>query len=83
MKKHWDRSLSDTEILKYTNLRKFLTQWVISLENETMREKQVSGSKSTNSKSNLKDKKSREWKELSVITSLRMLNARCARKATH
>jgi len=45
----------------------------------------TSGSGSTNSRNNFKSNKSRGRKELSMnatLTSLRMLNARCARKTT-
>jgi hypothetical protein len=50
-KRHWEKSHS--EISTYIDLRKYLTKWIISLENETVREEQTSGLKSTigNSKS--------------------------------
>jgi len=65
-KRHWERSLSDTEIPKYADLRKFLTQWVISLENKKVQMEQTSRFKSTNSKNNFKGNKSRGRKELSM-----------------
>jgi len=56
MKKRRDIEKDRFLIRRFLNadLRKFLTQWVISLENETIQVKQTSRSKSTNSKSNLK-----------------------------
>jgi len=82
-KRHWERSLSDTEIPKYANLRKFLTQWVISLENEAVRMKRTSGSGSINSRNNCKDNKSRGWKELSLNATNIIKDIRSSRKATH
>jgi len=35
-KKHWEKTRSNTEIPKYKDLRKFLIQWLISLETETV-----------------------------------------------
>jgi len=77
-KRHWERSLSHTEIPKYEDLRKFLTHWVISLENETVRVEQTSGSRATNSKSKLKGNKSRERKELSVNATNITKDVRCS-----
>jgi len=65
-KRHWERSLADTEIPKYQDLRKFLTNWIISFENDAMREKHISESRSTNSKNNPKGKKVGGRRELSV-----------------
>jgi len=69
-KRHWERSLIESQVDSqnptYADLRNFLTRWIIFLENETVRAKQTSGSKSTNSKSNFKGNKSRRRKELSV-----------------
>jgi len=70
-------TLSNTEIFKYEDLRKFLIQWLISLENETVRVQKASGSKSTNSKSNFKDNKSRGRKELSVNATNIIKDVKC------
>jgi len=61
-KRHWERSLSDSEIPTYEDLKKFLTRWVISLENE----EQSSRAKSITN--NPKDKKSGRQKERSMNT---------------
>jgi len=67
-------------VLRFSSmdLRKFLTQWVISLENETIRTEQTSGYKSTNSKNNFKGNKSRGRKELSVYTTNITKDVRCS-----
>jgi len=54
-KQHWARVRSNTKIPKYEDLKTFLTQWMSSLETETVRTRKASGSKSINSKSNSKD----------------------------
>jgi len=77
-KRRWGRSLCDTEIPKYQDLRKFLTNWIISLENDAMREKHISKSKSTNSKSNPNGKKVAGRRELSVNATYINKDAKCS-----
>jgi len=76
-KQHWARVCFNTKISKYEELRTFLTQWISSLETETVRTRKASGSKSINSKSNSRDNKSREWKELSVNATNITKDAKC------
>jgi len=75
-KKHWER-FSDTEIPKYADLRKFLTQW-ISLENEAVRMERTSESGSTNSRNNFKSNKSRGRKELSMNVTNIAKDVKCS-----
>jgi len=80
MKRRRDIGKGRCRILRFPSmdLKKFLTQWVISLENETIRIEQTSGCKSTNSKNNFKDNKSRGRKELSVNTTNITKDVRCS-----
>jgi len=76
-KQHWARVRSNTKIPKYEELRTCLTQWISSLETETVRTRKASGSKSINFKSNLRDNKSRVRKELSVNATNITKDVRC------
>jgi len=78
-KRHWERSLSDIDIGDSQVCGSDeVSNTIISLENETVRMKQTSRSKSTNSKNNFKGNKSRGRKELSVNVTNITKDVRCS-----